>query len=800
MGAQQAPVGHRRIDGPRHGDGQRRRPAFVRGTLGCALALLAALTVHAGNAADANAEDSLDSVLVVGSTPLNGSNIDRDQVPAATQVLTESDINRTGIPNLTDAILSNIPSATINDTEGNVFQPDILFRGFTASPVAGTAEGLAVYVNGARFNDAFGDTVNWDLIPPSAIASVNIEAANPVFGLNALGGSVSIRLKDGFEREAADLTIYGGTYGRKAAIMEVSHQFGDFAFYVTADATHDGGFRQTSTSDLYRLYGDLGWRADGNQVHLAVTAVHDTLGNPGATPEQSLDVDLSSIFTAPNVVDNTYLGFDLNGSHRIDDARSLQAVVYFQTLNQVIPNGTTAEVGPCDDGTGLLCNDDGTVVTTTGGKPVADFLQGATYSGLSVQQLGSHAYGVSLQWTDKSPLLALPNHLVSGIAFDGSDSLFAGVAELGGFDPYSREFIGPGVIQDQPSEGVNPVLVRSNTEFYGIFLTDVLTIAPQLDLSLAGRFNDAQINLTDELGGPVNGTHEYDRLNPSAGLTFRVAPGLQVYGSYSETNRAPTPQELSCASAAFPCSLLNFFVGDPDLHQVVAHTFEAGIRGESEPGSDVKMRWSLDAYHTENTNDIIYETTVYNPNLAFYTNAGKTLREGIEANLRIDVARLHLTAGYAWTDATFRTPLLLGSNSPAVNADGEEQVLPGDRIPGIPRHRGNLVADYDVLDAWRVGGSVVSQSSVYRFGDEANLTLPIPGYTIVDLDTQYRLGEHLAVFAVLNNALDKRYYTYGSFGPVGDVPWPNVPGGVTNPATASPGTPRTFYLGLRLQL
>jgi outer membrane receptor protein involved in Fe transport len=100
--------------------------------------------------------------------------------------------------------------------ESNVFQPDILFRGFTASPVAGTSEGLAVYVNGMRFNDAFGDTVNWDLIPSVAIGTVNVEASNPVFGLNALGGSVNVQLKNGFTSQGGDATGYYGSYNRQS--------------------------------------------------------------------------------------------------------------------------------------------------------------------------------------------------------------------------------------------------------------------------------------------------------------------------------------------------------------------------------------------------------------------------------------------------------------------------------------------------------------------------------------------------------------------------------------------------------
>jgi outer membrane receptor protein involved in Fe transport len=295
----------------------------------------------------------------------------------------------------------------------------------------------------------------------------------------------------------------------------------------------------------------------------------------------------------------------------------------------------------------------------------------------------------------------------------------------------------------------------------------------------------------------VNGEHAYDRFNPSGGLTFRLLPALQLYANYAETNRAPTPEELSCASAANPCSLLNFFVGDPNLNQVVARTYEVGVRGHIGDQTEQRLRFSADVYHTANTNDIIYETTSYNPNLAFYTNAGRTLRQGAEANLRFDRRELHVSASYAFTEATFQTPLLLNTNSPAADANGNEQVAPGDRIPGIPKHRANLVIDYSLCESFMIGGSVEGQSNAYRYGDEANLNAPISGYTIVDLNASYQLREGLTFFAVLNNAFNKRYNTYGSFAPVDAVPWPNVPGGVSDPSTASPGTPITIYAGVR---
>ncbi len=770
--------------------------------MGALLALVAANTARAQTAPQpvtVPTPVTVPQVDVVGSTPVLGSGIDRDQIPAATNVLGTADIDRTGIPSLTGAILENIPGATINDTEGNVFQPDIIFRGFTASPVSGTSEGLAVYVNGARFNDSFADTVNWDLIPSVAIDTVNVEASNPVFGLNALGGSVNVQLKNGFDFHGADLTAYGGSYGRASGSLEYGQQVGNFAVYAAGEIIHDDGFRLTSQSQIYRLYTDLGWRSDAAEVHLGVTAASNQLGNPGATPVQALDANISNIFTAPNLVTNKYVSVNLNGTYALNDTTNLQGLAYFQNLNQQVPNGATTDVAPCDNGTGLLCNDDGTVVTGRGGVPTPDFLDGGVYSALSTQTLSSHAYGASVQVTNDADIFGLHNYVVAGASFDGSDNVVTGTVANGGFNPYTREYIGPGVVQDQPSEGINPVDVATTTRYYGVFAQDILTIAPRLDLSLAGRFNNAETDLHDKLGGPVTGQNSFNHFNPSAGLTYRIAPWLQVYGSFSQTNRVPTALELSCASPAYPCSLLSFFVGDPPLKQVISTTFEFGARGTVADFRQGKLGWNADFYHTENRDDLIDETTTYNPNLAYYTNAGKTLRQGVEANLHYDTQTFHAALGYAYTDATFQTALLLGSDSnPDADVNGNEHVVPGDRLPGVPRHRGTVVLGYDVTDRWVIGGSAILQSSVYRFGDEANLTKPVGGYGVVNLNTSYKITRNIMVFALVNNVLNQRYDTYGGFGPVDTVPWPMVPGGVTDPRTGSPGTPITAYGGVKV--
>src|SRR5262249_60192829 len=101
--------------------------------------------------------------------PTDITSIDRDKVPANTQTLTSQDFDHAKSNSVPDSLLQRVPSVFNNDTSGNPFQPDVQFRGFVASPTVGTPQGLAVYQNGVRVNEIFGDTVNWDFLPGYAI-------------------------------------------------------------------------------------------------------------------------------------------------------------------------------------------------------------------------------------------------------------------------------------------------------------------------------------------------------------------------------------------------------------------------------------------------------------------------------------------------------------------------------------------------------------------------------------------------------------------------------------------------------
>ncbi|HYU71012.1 MAG TPA: Plug domain-containing protein, partial [Burkholderiales bacterium] len=125
------------------------------------------------------------AVEVIGVTPLPGFGVPAAQVPANVQAVTGAEMMRQHPLNLSEFMSQRLSGVNVNDNQSNPFQPDISYRGFAASPLLGTPQGISVYQDGVRINEPFGDTVNWDLIPTAAISTINlIPGSNPLFGLN----------------------------------------------------------------------------------------------------------------------------------------------------------------------------------------------------------------------------------------------------------------------------------------------------------------------------------------------------------------------------------------------------------------------------------------------------------------------------------------------------------------------------------------------------------------------------------------------------------------------------------------
>ena len=331
----------------------------------------------------------------------------------------------------------------------------------------------------------------------------------------------------------------------------------------------------------------------------------------------------------------------------------------------------------------------------------------------------------------------------------------------------------------------------------GAYASDSLDLTRRLAFTVAGRFNAAEVNLSDRNGTALSGRHAYDRLNPTIGATYRVAEWLVPYASYAETNRVPSPAELSCAGPADTCSLANFFVGDPDLKQVVAHTIEFGARGTLNRIGGGRIVYRIGLFHTDSDDDIVF---VNSPNLdrAFFTNVGLTQRQGLDASLVMRMPRWNASISYAYVEASFGTTFVesAGSN-PAADADGNITIRSGDRLPGVPAQRLSFQFDGRATNRWTVGVRGILQAGQYLFGDEANLTHRLPGFFTLELHTAFQLTSRVQLFGNIENLTDADYSTFGTFSPVRSVPLFQAPD-ASNPRSFSPAAPIGGFGGAKV--
>jgi iron complex outermembrane receptor protein len=739
-----------------------------------------------------------ENITVVGTSPLLGSGLSRNLVPAETQVLTSTDLARNGAADVLNALNTEVAGVNLDSASGNAFQPSIFYNGFEVSPLQGTPQGLAVYLNGVRFNQAFGDTVNWDLIPDIAIGRINVEGSNPVFGLNALGGSFNIALKDGFTTHVGEATLSGGAFGQVQGELQYGIQSGNQALYVAGSVIHQGGWRDDQSTDIQNLFADYGIKSEKTEIHLDLLTANSAINGPGTAPVQLLAADPAAQFTSPNALANRFLQTSLRGNYRFSDTLSVQAQAYYSYYLQRIANGNTANDAPCNNGSNLLCQSPGVPSTTLGGGAIpAYFGNNAEYSQLDQQTTNTNAYGATLQATDTGSVAGLQNHFVTGLSYDGAQTEFSAHGLIGGLNPITRAYVGPGYVLDEPGTN-SPVRVAITDSYAGAYASDTLNLTDALAVTLSGRFNFAEINLKDQNGGDLTGNHAYARFNPAFGATYRFTAWLTGYAGYAEANRAPTPAELSCAGPQNSCSLANFFTGDPDLKQVVAHSIEAGLRGRFTLPDASRLTYDVGLFRTTSDDDIAFINSV-TLSRAYFANIGQTRRQGLSA--RLDYKRNWLTAyvDYSYVEAAYQNGYVesAGSN-PAADASGNITVRRGNALPGVPRDTLKFGLDVDITPRLHVGGDGQLQSGQYLFGDEANLNPKLPGFFVMDLRASYDVTPRLSVFVSGANVLDRRYYTYGTFSPTSAVYLVQAPG-ASNPRSYAVAAPIGWFGGVKIK-
>lgn len=735
---------------------------------------------------------------VVSTTPLPSVGATLDQVPSNVQAASAKAIGEQHSLEMTEYMNANLGSVTITEGQSNVYMPDVNFRGFTATPLMGAPVGLSVFMDGVRVNEPFGDGVNWGAIPHSAISSINlIPGSNPVFGLNTLGGALSIHTKSGAQYPGFAMEATAGSWGRKGYNFEYGGEQDELDWFFTGNFVDENGWRENSFSNVNQLFGKVGWQNDTTDFDLSIASSDNRLEGVQALPG-SWGLTEKEGYTFPDRNDSSVTLINLEGSHFLSDTKLIAGNVYYRRSR--ISN-FASNVNDCFNSGDILA---GQECDQTLAEPVSITDQGFNERSKTDQQ----GFGFTLQFSDSGPLWQLPNQYTVGVSFDAGKSNYKSFEQ--GVDEFERDRTAN---SDEPFEMETDITGRN--QYYGVFFTDTLSVTDKLHLTASGRYNYIKIKMRDHMeedensgkfvtGDTASAEHHFNRFNPAVGLNYNPSKSLMLFGGYNEGMRAPTPIELACADPAVPCRLPTDFLADPPLDPVVAKTWEGGVRGRLAGN----WQWSAAGFYSTLHDDIQFISTGNAGNLGYFQNVGKTRRKGVELGVQGKLDKLTLAANYTYLRATFESDVTFHSpsNSSADPTTGDITARPGDRMPGLPDHAMKIRAAYDFTPDFTMGLNMLAFAGVYARGDENNEDEngKVAGYTIFNLDANYRVNSNWSAFAKVNNLFDKEYATLGvlgsnafntpdrSFNTAGESGW-------ADEQFRSPGAPRAAWVGVRYE-
>jgi len=761
-------------------------------------------------------EQQIEKISIHGQTPISPHGNEYYLLGTVQQINSDT-INKSNAMSLTEQMNSSLASLSINDVQNNPFQPDVQYRGFTASPLLGLPQGISVYLNGVRFNEPFGDTVNWDLFSLSSIEKVTLySGSNPIFGQNTLGGALSLTTKNGFDIEHNELSLQVGSFGQKQVNLQLSGNNERWAYYVNANSYQEDGWRDGSPSEIKQLLVNISYRSPNFITDLFMAANDNKMVGNGAVPIELLSQQsLTAIYTQPDQT-KTQLGMiGLNLQTNLSSSYSLNGNIYYRQNKIASINGDDSDYLPCMFSGGItLCegdDDDESGDDNLEDVVDAEELEAVTFVGydetigfsdlsnLDAEEVDgtrntgktdNSSYGFTTQLVRSDLFTHGNNELIIGIGADKASIDFASDSE---FAILHNDTID----DDRSVSGVglhdydSMVRLKTNISYYYLYLANSIELHNDLSLNLAARYNNSQISMNDLIDsgpGSLDGVHKYNHFNPALGLSYSGLDNLTLKASYSQSSRTPSPAELSCADEEDPCKLPNGFVSDPPLEQVIVTTGEVGAIYHKP-----NQQYSLTLYSSVSENDIIFQQAGNKPSQGYFVNIDKTKRQGIEVSSLFRFGDYRLSANYNFLDATFESPYI--SFSPVNPKGANRQVNPGDTIPGQPKHQVKVLIEKELTRYINIGGEYLYSSSQFYRGDEANENDKIVGHSVVNMYLNYGITPQLALSVRINNLLDKQYYTFGTYGESEEV-LEDVYPEVDSVEFVGPAKPRSFAITL----
>ena len=788
---------------------------------------------------------------VVGATPLPGTDLPLNELAIPVQTASARDLEQSGALDLSDLLNKRLNGVHINENQENPYQPDVNYRGYTASPLLGTPEGISVYMDGVRQNQPFGDIVAWDLIPKIAISEVAlIPGSNPLFGLNTLGGAISIETKNGYSAPGTTLSINGGSFGRRAGEFEHggSSSSKGLSWYLAGNLFREDGWRQFSPSEVRQVFAKLGWTHGKTAAALSFGYADNWLTGNGLQDTRLLAQHYSSVYTIPDITWNRSPSLNLSLRHNASSNLTFTGNAYFRYIRADTTNGDINDESFDQSLYNLSAADIAALTAagykgfpTTGNATTEPFpywrciAQGLEKDEPSEKCTGlitntfnkQNNYGLSGQ----ASWLVSHNRVTMGAGWDRSSLTFQQGSQFGYLNP-DRLTVTPinAFADGSTTQDDQPVDTRVNLHgginTFSMYASDTLNVGKAWALTFSGRYNRTSINNIDRLPvdpsearGSLNGQYSFGRFNPAVGLTYNPARFANFYFSYSEASRAPTAIELGCANPDEPCNLPNALVSDPPLRQVVTRTFEAGVRSAAES----KMRWSAGWFRAENNNDLLFVASEQT-GFGYFTNFGQTRRQGAEVSVSGQIKHFTLGGNYTFLNATYQSSQTVGGGSNSANdgglgMEGNITVQPGNRIPQIPQNILKTYVDFQPTQKLLIDLDFIAVGRSFARGNENNLDKPdgvyylgpgfSPGYGVMNLGAHYQLQKRVQLFFQIDNVLNHRYYTAAQLGPTpydnsGNFvarPFPSVNGDFPIRTTTffAPGAPIGAWGGIRFK-
>lgn len=707
------------------------------------------------------------SRLGVGGIPLA-------RTPFGAAVIDAEELQRSPSLTIADA-LGRLPGVALADELGSAYQPDLVLRGFSVSPVVGLPQGVSVFVDGVRINEPDASQVNFTLVPFADLERIEVlRGPSGPFGKNTLGGAVNLVTRRGGPQPFVNAEASFGSFGQLEGRAQVGGQRGPFDYYISGRYRQEDGWRDASYTRTAQVFAKGGWTNGNTDVWLSYTFATDSLLQAGSVP-----------------------------------------ITWLQSRDSIPPRWRNT--------------DDARKINFTGGDffgPTMHFLNAQLTQRLSPQtELKANAFFRSndieqfnANFTEPDTRLLTDIRSVGGtvqLAHVRGDLQIDGGIEYAFNDVEITIFEHPN--ENYPTidpEGELSEHVGTKEHNVGAYIQARYMPNPRLAFTGMLRYDYVSLPFRDFLEPENDGDNTFNQFTGALGVDYVLRPGVVGFASYGRGFRAPTIMELACADPDDPCPLPYELGADPPLDPVTTDTWQAGLRLFQGPFSaDIVGFWS-------EVHDDIFHVQPHGARTGYFQNIERTRRQGLELSLSYQPSEsFQIYGAVGLTRATFQTTARLSApysddddddfddDDVVVAFDDDDdddeplveppEVRPGHVFPMVPAIRANVGATYRA-GPLRLGLEVSHVGSQWLRGDEDNTEeeLKLDPYTLVDLSAEYRLFDRMTVFANIQNVFDVEYNTFGvlTLNHLNDINSPRVEPFVT------PGFPRRATIGLRYRL